>query len=90
MRVVVSSLGKPLNQQILSYAEYRIYSTLSTHDDVVNAHVSLSNDNNEVQCRVQVTRRASDAIETRTSGSYAAAAINRAAERVAALLEHAD
>jgi len=89
MRVVVSSFGEPLDQQILSYAEYRIFSTLSTHDEVVDAVVSLRNTDSQVQCSVHVTLRPSGAIDARTSGSYAAAAIDQAADRVAALLGRA-
>ncbi len=89
MRVVVSSFGEPLNQQILSYAEYRIFSALSTHDDVLGADVSLRATNGEVQCRVHVNLTSRDPIEARKSGSYAAAAIDGAAERLASLLSAA-
>jgi hypothetical protein len=89
MRVVVSSVGEPLNQQILSYAEYRVFSALATHDDVLGAHVWLRNTDDGVQCSVHVTLNSSAGIETRTSGSHAAAAIDRAAERVASLVEQA-
>ena len=86
MRVVVSSFGEQLNQQILSYAEYRIFSALSTHDDVLGAHVSLLAADGEVQCSVHVNLSSRKPIEARTSGSYAAAAIDGAAERLASLL----
>jgi ribosome-associated translation inhibitor RaiA len=86
MRVVVSTFGEALNQQIRSYAEYRIFSALSTHDDVVGARVNLHAAGDEVQCSVRVTLNSRSAIEARTSASYAAAAIDRAAERLAALI----
>lgn len=86
MRVVVSSFGEALNQQIRSYAEYRIFSALSTHDDVVGADVSLLTADGEVRCRVHVTLSSRAAVEARTSGSYATAAIDRAAERIATLV----
>jgi ribosome-associated translation inhibitor RaiA len=87
MRVVVSSFGETLNQQIRSYAEYRIFSALSTNDDVVGACVNLQAAGDEVQCSVHVTLRSRDAVEARTTASYAAAAIDRAAERLAALID---
>ena len=89
MRVVVSSVGEPLNQQILSYAEYRIFSALATHDDVVGAQVSLRNTKDEVHCKVHVTLSSSGDVEASTSGSYAAAAIDQAAERLASLIGRA-
>jgi ribosome-associated translation inhibitor RaiA len=87
MRVVVSSFGEALNQQIRSYAEYRIFSELSTHDDVVGASVDLQAAGDEVQCRVEVTLRSRGTVEARTTASYAAAAIDRAAERLASLID---
>jgi hypothetical protein len=86
MRVVVSSSGEPLNRQILSYAEYRIFSALSTHDDVLDARVSLCAAHGEVQCSVHVNLTARDPIEARTTGPHAAAAIDGAADRLASLL----
>jgi hypothetical protein len=89
MRVVVSSYGEKLNQQICSYAEYRVFSALSTHEDVLGAHVSLLAARNEVQCSVHVRLSSRDAIEARTSASYAAAAIDQAAEQVVSLIGQA-
>ena len=87
MRIVVSSSGDALNQQMRAYAEYRIFSALSRHDDVLGASVKLSAAGDEVRCNVRVTRHARAAIDARTSGSHAAAAIDRAAERIAALVD---
>ena len=87
MRVVVSSSGEALNQQIRSYAEYRIFSALAPHDDVLGARVRLRSAGDEVKCSVSVMLAARADIEARTSGSHAAAAIDRAAERIAALIE---
>jgi ribosome-associated translation inhibitor RaiA len=86
MRVVVSSFGELLNQQIRSYAEYRIFSTLATCDDVLGARVKLHSSGDTVRCDVNVALSSRAAIEAHTSASHATAAIDRAAERIAALI----
>jgi ribosome-associated translation inhibitor RaiA len=87
MRIVVSSSGEALNQQIRSYAEYRIFSALSMRDDVLDAHVKLRVSGDEVQCDVHVSLRSRGAIEARASASYAASAVDRAAARLAELID---
>ena len=87
MRIVVSSLGEALDQQIRSYAEYRIFSALAMHDDVTDAHVKLRVADDEVQCSVNVALASRGAIEARASASYAAAAVDRAAARLAVLID---
>ena len=64
-----------------------MFSTLSMHDDVVDAHVRLRAARDEVQCSVRVSLGSRGAIEARASASYAAAAIDRAAGRVAQLID---
>lgn len=87
MRIVVSSLGEAINQQIRSYAEYRIFSALSMHDDVTDAQVKLRVSADEVQCSVNVSLGSRGAIEARASASYAAAAVDRVAARLAELID---
>jgi ribosome-associated translation inhibitor RaiA len=87
MRIVVSSSGEALNQQIRSYAEYRIFSAVSMHDDVTDAHVTLRVSGEEVECSVHVSRTSQGAIEARASAGYAAAAVDRAAARLAELID---
>lgn len=86
MRIVVSSSGGALNQQTRSYAEYRIFSALSMHDDVLGAHVKLRDSGDEVQCSVHVSLTSRAAIEARASAAYAAAAVDQAAARLAELM----
>jgi ribosome-associated translation inhibitor RaiA len=89
MRVLVSSHGESLDTQVRTYAEYRIFATLSTHDNVLGARVMLRADGGAVRCQVHVMLAADGSVQTHTSGPHAAAAIDRAAERIAALLaEH--
>jgi ribosome-associated translation inhibitor RaiA len=87
MRVLVSSHGESLDTQVRTYAEYRIFTTLSTHDNVLGARVTLRAEGGVVRCQVQVLMEAPCSVHANTSGPHAAAAIDRAAERIAALLE---
>lgn len=86
MRVLISSFGRPLNPQLRTYAEYRIFSTLATHDNVVGARVRLHTEDDAVQCTVHVTLSPRGSVHAHTSGAHAAAAIDRAAERLAELM----
>ena len=87
MRVLVSSVGGPLDAQLRTYAEYRIFSTLATHGNVAGARVELRTDNGTVQCHVRVALDPHGSVQARTSAAHAAAAIDRAADRLAALME---
>ena len=87
MRVVISSHGRPLGAQIRTYAEYRIFSTLATHDNVLGARVRLRADIDAVQCDVHVTLSPRGAVHARTSATHAAAAIDRAAERLTVVMD---
>lgn len=87
MRVVISSRGRPLEPQLRSYAEYRFFSTLAPHDNVAGARVQLRADEEAVQCQVQVMLHPGGSLQARASAPHAAAAIDRAAERVAALID---
>jgi len=87
MRVVVSSHGEGVSRQNRTYAEYRVFSALSTCDDVVGARVQLRTAGDEVQCIVHVALNRRGAIDARASAPHAAAAIDRATERVVALID---
>jgi hypothetical protein len=87
MRVVISSHGLPFDTQIRTYAEYRLFSTLAPHDNVLGARVRLRRVDDAVQCNVHVTLRPSGSVHARSSAPHAAAAIDRAAGRIAALMD---
>jgi ribosome-associated translation inhibitor RaiA len=87
MRVVISSHGLPIDTQIRAYAEYRLFSTLATHDNVLGARVRLRRADAAVQCSVHVTLRPRGSVQARSSAPHPAAAIDRAAERVAAVMD---
>ena len=86
MRVTVSSRGRPLDRQVHCYAEYRIFAALATHHDVISARVRLHVHAAAVECCVEVALTSTSSFETRASAAHAAAAIDRAAQRVAALM----
>jgi ribosome-associated translation inhibitor RaiA len=89
MRVVISSHGLSFDTQIRTYAEYRLFSTLAPHDNVLGARVRLRHVDDAVQCSVHVTLRPLGSVHARSSAPHAAAAIDRAAERIAAVMhEH--
>jgi putative sigma-54 modulation protein len=84
MRVVVSSPGPSL---VLAYAEYRFLSVLARHQDVRSARVTLrSGADATVLCSVRITFDPSGSARARVSGEYAAAAIERAVDRVGQLM----
>jgi len=87
MRVVISSHGVPFDTQIRAYAEYRLFSTLAAHDNVLGARVRLRRGDDAVQCNVHVTLRPFGSVHARSSATHAAAAIDRAAGRIAALMD---
>jgi ribosome-associated translation inhibitor RaiA len=87
MRVLVSSVGGHLDAQLRTYAEYRIFSTLSTHDNVAGARVELRTEQDTVQCDVRVTLAPRGSVQARASAPHAAAAIDRAAEQLTALID---
>jgi hypothetical protein len=83
MRVYVASADAPINPQILLYAEYRIFSSLARYSDVREAQVVLHIDEpgGAIQCSVTI-EDAAGSTRTSAKGVQAAAAIDRAAERV--------
>src|SRR5688572_14426473 len=87
MRVYVSSLNAAINPQILAYAEYRIFAALARYAEVREAQVVLHSDEpgGAVQCSVTI-EDATGATRTSAKGVQAAAAIDRAAERVRPLM----
>lgn len=87
MRVVISSRGLPFDAQIRTYAEYRLFSTLAPHDNVLGARVRLRRVEDAVQCHVRVTLRPRGSVHARGSAPHAAAAIDRAAGRIATRMD---
>jgi hypothetical protein len=87
MRVYVSSPDAAINPQLLAYAEYRIFAALARYPEVREARVVVQRSElgGAVQCSVaiddaDVSKRAI------AKGVQAAAAIDRAAERVKHLM----
>jgi ribosome-associated translation inhibitor RaiA len=87
MRVYVSSLNPALNPQILAYAEYRIFAALAQYSGVREAQVVLHRDETAgaEQCSVTI-EDAAGSTRASAKGVQAAAAIDRAAERVRQLM----
>jgi ribosome-associated translation inhibitor RaiA len=87
MRVYVSSLTAGISPQILAYAEYRIFGALARYSDVREAHVVLTSEEpgGAVQCSVTIEDGAGS-MRAGAKGVQAAAAIDRAAERVRRLM----
>ena len=88
MRVYISSsLNAAINPQILTYAEYRIFCALVRYAEVREAHVVLHSDEpgGAVQCAVTI-KDAAGSTRASANGVQAAAAIDRAAERVSQLI----
>ena len=82
MRVYVSSSTAAISPQILAYAEYRIFAALARYEEVRQARVVLRNEpGGAVKCSVTI-EDASGSTRTSGKGVQAAAAIDRAAERV--------
>jgi len=87
MRVVVSSPSSSLGRQVLAYAEYRFFSVLARHQDVRSVRVILRDDGDAaVLCGVQISFDPRDSARARASGPHAAAAIERAIDRVGQLM----
>ena len=87
MRVYVSSLDAAINPQIMAYAEYRIFAALARYSAVREAHVVLHRvePGGAVKCSVTI-EDAAEPRQTSAKGLQAAAAIDRAAERVKRLM----
>jgi ribosome-associated translation inhibitor RaiA len=87
MRVYVSSSAAAIKPQILAYAEYRIFSALARYAEVREARVVLSSEDpgGAVRCSVTI-EDAAGSTRASAKGSQAAAAIDRAAERVTDLM----
>jgi len=79
---------KTINAQARTYAEYRVFATLTRHrQDFRCARVVLGQKENAercsaVTCSVSVALQPSGALRTRVSGPHTYAAINRAVERL--------
>ena len=87
MRVYVSSSDAAINPQILAYAEFRIFAALARYSEVREAHVVLHTvePGGAMQCSVTI-EDAAEFRRTSAKGLQAAAAIDRAAERVKQLM----
>ena len=90
MRIAVTDIGRTFGRQTRAYAEYRIFSSLSRFGHVVrDVDVSLTStagDESNALCVVIVTISSGIHLEVRAIGRHAYDAINRAAERIAAVV----
>ena len=87
MRVLVSSPGEPLDSQLLTYAEYRIFAALAGQRGIRSARVSLHRKaGSPVRCSVRITLEPGGSARASASGSHPAAAIDRAASRITRLM----
>ena len=84
---------KSISAQARTYAEYRVFATLTRHAREFRcARVLLGERDgpgkcDTVTCSVTVTLKPSGSVRTRVTGPHAYAAINRAVERLSAALE---
>ena len=82
----------PSNAQARAYAEYRVFAALVRHTSRVRcARVVLQRDERKgtcdtVMCAVTVALEPSGSVRTRSRGQHAYEAINRAVERLGALM----
>jgi hypothetical protein len=87
MRVHVSSRSPSFSQQILTYAEYRLFAVLARYAGVSGAQVVLQDDADRgVQCSVTIDFDQTPPVRARVTGQHAAGTIDRAAERVVELM----
>lgn len=87
MRVYVSSANAAINPQILAYAEYRVFAVVARYPAVREAHVVLDTvePGGAMECSVTI-EDAGGSARASAKGLQAAAAIDRAAQRVSQLM----
>ena len=84
---------KSISAQARTYAEYRVFATLTRHAREFRCARVLLGERagpgkcDTVTCSVTVTLKSSGSIRTRVTGPHAYAAINRAVERLSTALE---
>ena len=89
MRIEVVGEGT-ISQQARTYAEYRVFAALTQFSEadkvrrvrVLLRPVKLGSGCEGIACTVTVTLEGTDTFRTRTTGTHAYAAINRAVERI--------
>ena len=87
MRVCVSSSNPAIAQQILAYAEYRIFAVLARYDGVRGAQVVLLDEaDGGLRCWVTIHFESAPSVRARVRGGHTAGTIDRAAERVVELM----
>ena len=92
MHVEVIAADESSNQQARTYAEYRVFATLTRHSQYVrSAQIILQRGEHEgtcdtIVCIVTVALQPSGDVRIRARGRHAYAAINRAVERTSDLM----
>ena len=86
MRVHVSSPSAAIKQQILAYAEYRLFAVLARYADVRGARAILEEAEEGVQCSITIDFESTASARARVKGPHAAGTIDRTAERVVQLM----
>jgi ribosome-associated translation inhibitor RaiA len=92
MRIEVIGEDESSDAQARTYAEYKVFAALAQHTQHVRgARVVLRRSKrngtcNTVACAVTVALSPSGFVRTRVHGQHAYAAINRAVERIGALM----
>jgi ribosomal subunit interface protein len=90
MPITLSGTNMAVTESMRTYAEYRFFKSVVRHSALVRSvHVTLSmlSERAQFQCAVTIDLGPSGYVTIRARGRHATAAIDRAAERTASLLD---
>lgn len=91
MRITLSGLDIPITDDYRAYAEYRFFTAIARHEAVVRTvNVAVRRDSaadRPFLCTVIVDLRPSGTVKTQARAVHPSAAIDRAADRTAWLLD---
>jgi ribosome-associated translation inhibitor RaiA len=91
-RILVTANGKEISAQARTYAEYRVFSTLTQHVPgfreacVVLRRLEPANTYDTIACEVTVALEPAGTLRVRATGPHVYAAINTAIERLTDLV----
>jgi hypothetical protein len=91
MRIEIVTVGRGFRKQMLAYAEYRLFSSLSRFSEIVReVHVSLAAPaiaGEPVVCGVSLVLESGRRTRVRARGTQASEAIDRASDRAIRMLK---
>ncbi len=86
MRIMLTS-GLVMSDQLRAYTEYRLFTSIARYGSLVRgAHVTLRRDPDAFLCAVVIDLASSGQLKTRARAPHPSAAVDKAANRTAALL----